>query len=168
MHTTANKEFGAGPLPDHGPHCTREQARELLEGLRAACQSLLPDETDRDPRHRRAVGTSAFCTGIASDLNLCRWRICQVVVTLFHMTPVQREFRRVHSPSDECGSTHVPGERSHNVQVRRMDARISSGQFHLPMRTASKTCEQVSVPAASTRSVLEPSPVVAVFLWRTV
>jgi FixJ family two-component response regulator len=28
----------------HGPHCTCEQARELLEGLRAAYQSLAPAE----------------------------------------------------------------------------------------------------------------------------
>jgi hypothetical protein len=27
-----------------GPRCTREQARELLEGLRAAYRSLLPAE----------------------------------------------------------------------------------------------------------------------------
>jgi len=30
--------------PAHGPHCTRKQARELLEGLRTVYQSLLPAE----------------------------------------------------------------------------------------------------------------------------
>jgi len=34
-----------GKLEDRPvPHCTREQARELLEGLRAAYQSLSPAE----------------------------------------------------------------------------------------------------------------------------
>jgi len=44
MHTTVNLEFGTGPIPRRGPHCTPEQARELLEGLRTAYQLLLPTE----------------------------------------------------------------------------------------------------------------------------
>jgi hypothetical protein len=40
MHTT----FGTEPIPRRSPHCTPEQARELLEGLRAAYQSLLQAE----------------------------------------------------------------------------------------------------------------------------
>ena len=44
MHTTANREFGTGPTPRRGLHCTPEQARELLEGLCTAYQSLLPAE----------------------------------------------------------------------------------------------------------------------------
>jgi len=44
MHTTVKPEFGTGPIPRRGPHCTPEQARELLEGLRTAYQSLLPTE----------------------------------------------------------------------------------------------------------------------------
>jgi hypothetical protein len=44
MHTTINLEFGTGPIPHRGPHCTRKQARELLEGLCTAYQSLKPAE----------------------------------------------------------------------------------------------------------------------------
>jgi hypothetical protein len=44
MHTTANLEFGTRPVPRRGLHCTPEQARELLEGLCTAYQSLLPAE----------------------------------------------------------------------------------------------------------------------------
>jgi hypothetical protein len=44
MHTTVNLELGTGPIPRRGPPCTPEQARELLEGLRTAYQSLLPAE----------------------------------------------------------------------------------------------------------------------------
>jgi hypothetical protein len=44
MHTTVKPEFGTGPVPRRAPHCTPEQARELLEGLRTAYQSLLPTE----------------------------------------------------------------------------------------------------------------------------
>ncbi len=44
MHTTVNLELGTGPIPRRGPSCTPEQARELLEGLRTAYQSLLPAE----------------------------------------------------------------------------------------------------------------------------
>jgi hypothetical protein len=33
MHTTANKEFEAGPMPDHGPHCTREQRVHFAQEL---------------------------------------------------------------------------------------------------------------------------------------
>jgi hypothetical protein len=33
-----------GTVPGRSPYCTREQARELLEGLRTAYQSLLPAE----------------------------------------------------------------------------------------------------------------------------
>jgi hypothetical protein len=38
--------------PSYGPHCTREQARKLLEGLRAAYQSL--------PLHERTLFRSAI------------------------------------------------------------------------------------------------------------
>ena len=31
MSTRVNLEFGTGPIPGRGPHCTTEQARELLE-----------------------------------------------------------------------------------------------------------------------------------------
>jgi len=44
MHTTVNLEFGTGPISRRGPHGTPEQARDLLEGLRTAYQSLLPAE----------------------------------------------------------------------------------------------------------------------------
>lgn len=44
MHTTVNLEFGTGPIPRRGPHCTPEHARELLEGLCTAYQSLRPAE----------------------------------------------------------------------------------------------------------------------------
>ena len=44
MHTTGKHELLTEPTPVRGPHCTLEQARELLEGLRAAYQSLLPAE----------------------------------------------------------------------------------------------------------------------------
>lgn len=44
MHTKLKLEFGTEPSPRRSPHCTPEQARELLEGLRAAYQSLLPAE----------------------------------------------------------------------------------------------------------------------------
>jgi len=44
MHTTVNLEFGSEPIVRRGPHCTPEQARELLEGLCTAYQSLLPAE----------------------------------------------------------------------------------------------------------------------------
>lgn len=44
MHTTGKQELVTEPTPVRGPHCTLEQARELLEGLRAAYQSLLPAE----------------------------------------------------------------------------------------------------------------------------
>ena len=44
MHTTGKHELVTEPTPFRGPHCTLEQARELLEGLRAAYQSLLPAE----------------------------------------------------------------------------------------------------------------------------
>jgi hypothetical protein len=44
MPTTVELEFGSGPIARCRPHCTPEQARELLEGLRAAYQSLLPAE----------------------------------------------------------------------------------------------------------------------------
>lgn len=47
MHTTGKQELVTEPTPvrgPHCPHCTLEQARELLEGLRAAYQSLLPAE----------------------------------------------------------------------------------------------------------------------------
>jgi hypothetical protein len=44
MHTTINLDFKTGPVSRRGPHCTPEQARQLLEGLRAAYQSLLPTE----------------------------------------------------------------------------------------------------------------------------
>ena len=44
MHTTVNLEFGSGPIPRRSPHCTPEQAKELLEGLCTAYQSLLPAE----------------------------------------------------------------------------------------------------------------------------
>jgi len=43
MHTTVNLEFGTGLIPRR-PHCTPEQARELLEGLRTAYRSLLLTE----------------------------------------------------------------------------------------------------------------------------
>ena len=44
MHTTVKPEFGTGPIPRRSPHCTLERARELLEGLCTAYQSLLPGE----------------------------------------------------------------------------------------------------------------------------
>ena len=44
MRTTGKQELVTEPTPVRGPHCTLEQARELLEGLRAAYQSLLPAE----------------------------------------------------------------------------------------------------------------------------
>ena len=44
MHTTINLEFGTGPMSRREPHCTRQEARKLLEGLRSAYQSLLPTE----------------------------------------------------------------------------------------------------------------------------
>ena len=44
MNCTINTEFGTGPQTGRPPRCTREQARELLEGLCAAYQSLLPSE----------------------------------------------------------------------------------------------------------------------------
>lgn len=44
MHTTIKLEFGTGSTPDSVRHCTPEQARELLEGLRTSYQSLLPSE----------------------------------------------------------------------------------------------------------------------------
>ena len=44
MHTTVNLEFWSEPIPRRSPHCTLEQARELLEGLCTAYQSLLPAE----------------------------------------------------------------------------------------------------------------------------
>ena len=42
MHITGNQDFVTGPMLVRRPHCTLEQARELLEGLRAAHQSRLP------------------------------------------------------------------------------------------------------------------------------
>lgn len=44
MQTTINLEFGTGPISHRGPHRTRKQAGELLEGLCTAYQSLLPAE----------------------------------------------------------------------------------------------------------------------------
>lgn len=44
MNCTINRGFDTGPPTDRPPRCTREQARELLEGLRAAYQSVLPSE----------------------------------------------------------------------------------------------------------------------------
>ena len=44
MYTTEKQELVIEPTPVRGPHCTLEQAREMLEGLRAAYQSLLPAE----------------------------------------------------------------------------------------------------------------------------
>jgi len=44
MHTTVNLEFGTGLILRRDPHCTPEQAGELLEGLYTAYQSLLPAE----------------------------------------------------------------------------------------------------------------------------
>ena len=44
MHTTVNLEFWSEPIPRRSPHCTLEQARELLVGLCTAYQSLLPAE----------------------------------------------------------------------------------------------------------------------------
>ncbi len=44
MHTTVNFEFATEPTSGRGPHCTPEEARELLEGLRTAYRSLLPFE----------------------------------------------------------------------------------------------------------------------------
>ena len=40
------------PQRSYGPHCTREQARDLLEGLRVAYQSL--------PLHERSLFRSAI------------------------------------------------------------------------------------------------------------
>jgi hypothetical protein len=44
MNCTTNSGLGTGPQTGGPPRCTRQQARELLEGLRAAYQSLLPYE----------------------------------------------------------------------------------------------------------------------------
>lgn len=44
MHTRGKQELVTEPTPVRGLHCTLEQARELLEGLRAVYQSLLPAE----------------------------------------------------------------------------------------------------------------------------
>jgi hypothetical protein len=44
MQTKINLELGPGSIPHRGLHCTRKQARELLEGLCTAYQSLWPDE----------------------------------------------------------------------------------------------------------------------------
>jgi hypothetical protein len=44
MNGTTNTGFVAGPQTGRPPRCTREQARELLEDLRAAYQSLLSAE----------------------------------------------------------------------------------------------------------------------------
>lgn len=44
MHTAGKQELVTEPTPVRGRHCTLEQARELLEGLRDAYQSLLPTE----------------------------------------------------------------------------------------------------------------------------
>jgi hypothetical protein len=44
MHATSNSDFRTGPMSACAPHCPRKQARELLEGLRIAYQSLRPAE----------------------------------------------------------------------------------------------------------------------------
>jgi hypothetical protein len=44
MHTTGKEELVTEPTPVRSPHCTLEQARELVEGPRAAYQSLQPAE----------------------------------------------------------------------------------------------------------------------------
>lgn len=44
MNCTINTGFSTGPQTGHSPRCTPEQARELVEGLRAAYQSLLSSE----------------------------------------------------------------------------------------------------------------------------
>jgi hypothetical protein len=44
MNGTANTGFDVGPQTAHPSCCTRQQARELLEGLRRLYQSILPAE----------------------------------------------------------------------------------------------------------------------------
>lgn len=44
MHTTVNFELTTEPTSGRGPHCTPEEARELMVGLRTAYRLLLPSE----------------------------------------------------------------------------------------------------------------------------
>jgi hypothetical protein len=44
MYITVSSEIETGSVSYRGPHCTTEHAREVLEGLRTAYQSLLPVE----------------------------------------------------------------------------------------------------------------------------
>jgi hypothetical protein len=63
MHTTGKQELVTEPTPVRGPHCTLEQARELLEGLRAAYQSLLPAEQIMIRSMIAQIGATAIRTG---------------------------------------------------------------------------------------------------------
>jgi hypothetical protein len=62
MHTTEKQELVTEPIPVRGPHCTLEQARELLEGLRAAYQSL-PAEQIMIRSMIAQIGATAIRTG---------------------------------------------------------------------------------------------------------
>ena len=65
MNGTTNREFYAGPQTGCPPRYTRAQARELLEGLRCAYQSLLPAERIVF----RSIVTQAARTQFAQEMN---------------------------------------------------------------------------------------------------
>jgi hypothetical protein len=65
MNDTTNTGFDAGPQTGRPPRYTLEQARELLEGLRAAYQSLLPAERIVF----RGIVTQAARTQFAHEMN---------------------------------------------------------------------------------------------------
>ena len=65
MNGTADTGFDAGPQTTHPSCCTREQARELLGGLRRAYQSILSAERIVF----RAIVTQAARIQFAHEMN---------------------------------------------------------------------------------------------------
>ena len=65
MNGTGNTGFDAGPQMAHPSCCTREQARELLGGLRRAYQSILSAERIVF----RAIVTQAARIQFAHEMN---------------------------------------------------------------------------------------------------